>query len=226
MTFKDFVFMESKDPIFEDAAYLIETQTASGEIVDPKEIHDTIKKAGDTPTIIGGHAFNVLAHTKRATQDVDLLALSPKKAAKAILKSHPEWHLDDRSHDYQQRILNKNEEEVVDILAYKATPVWSEVKKGSSLRGGYRIPNLENYIAMKWASFTHPERSFDGKARDEADMKTLLWQNMGKWAPATRANKSEKQKLMNAVQKASETADDLLDFEELFRKVEKDFLKK
>lgn len=80
----DFFFIESREPVLEDADYLIETTTASGDVVNPKSIHDIIKKSGQKPTIIGGHAFNVLAKTKRHTQDVDLLTNSPVEAAQKV----------------------------------------------------------------------------------------------------------------------------------------------
>lgn len=225
MTFKDFFFMEDKKPILEDSDYLIEIATPSGDIVNPKNIHDIIKATGQKPTIIGGHAFNVLARTKRSTQDVDLLTNDPQEAAHVVLAANPQWHLDDRSNPYQQRILNDKDEEVVDIIAYNAKPVWNDVQKGSSLKGGYRIPNLENFIAMKWASMTNPMRSKEGKIRDESDIKTLLWQNMANWAPATRANTKERKKIFDEVTKASQTADDMLNFEELFKQLETEFLK-
>lgn len=224
MNFK--AFMESNEPIFEDEQYLIETQTQNGDVIDPKEIHNVIKKTGETPTIIGGHAFNVLAKTKRSTQDVDLLTDNPEKAAQAVLASYPEWHLDDRSHKYQQRILNGQGEEVVDILAYSALPAWSMAKTGSSLRGGYRIPNLETFIAMKWASFSNPDRSYEGQTRDESDMKTLLWQNMSQWDPASHATKNARKKLFDAVDKASGVGVDIMDFDKMFRQVEKRYLEK
>jgi len=218
--------MENREPILEDSDYLIESRPSNGDVIDPKEIYSLVKSSGQTPTIIGGHAFNVLARTKRSTQDVDLLTSNPEKAAKAILKSKPEWHLDDRSHKYQQRILNNQEEEVVDILSYDAIKAWSEAKKGSTLRSGYRIPNLETFIGMKWASYSNPERSYEGKIRDESDMKTLLWQNMEMWAPASHATKNARQKLFNAIDKASGVGVDVMDFDSMFRSIEKDYLKK
>lgn len=162
------------DPILEGHHYLIESVTHSGETVDPKEIFNLLKKGKHNPTIIGGHAFNVLARTKRSTVDVDILVDNPEKAAVDVLKAHPEWKLYDGSHAHQQRIVNDQGEEVVDLLAYDGSRSWGAVKTARQSIGGYSVPKATQFIVNKFLSSVSSTRDARGRIRDRSDYETLL----------------------------------------------------
>jgi hypothetical protein len=146
--------------------------------IGPEDVAKVLTSARATYVIVGAHATNGYTGRPRATVDVDVIALHPKKAASAIERAFP--HLTKRDTPVVIRFLDR-EHEAIDVMKPVGSPLWRALLKDRvSLRVGsvkINVPSVEGVLAGKFAAMVSPLRRHADKMIDAGDFIRIIEAN-------------------------------------------------
>lgn len=146
--------------------------------IGPADVANVLLRARATYVIVGAHATNGYTGRPRATVDVDVIALHPKKAAKALAAAFP--HLTVRDTPVVIRFLD-DDHEAIDVMKPVGSPLWRALLKDRvSLRVGnakVNVPTVEGVLAGKFAAMVSPHRRLADKQIDAGDLMRIVEAN-------------------------------------------------
>ena len=153
----------------------VELSVYYGMTITPSDVARVLDAAGVKYVLAGAHAVNAHTGQPRATQDVDVLTESPKKAAEALLAAFSELQA------YDTPVVTRlmiNGEEAIDVMKAKQSKLFRKVVRlGSRVTidgTPVLVPSVEGVMAMKFNSMIFLGRKLGDRMIDGGDFVKLI----------------------------------------------------
>jgi hypothetical protein len=146
--------------------------------VTPENVLATLEQAAISCVLMGAHGINVYRDEPRASQDVDVLVTKRevRKAVRVLEETFP--YLEIKENSVVACFINPvTQKGVIDVMKPTTQGIQMVFRNTVRVGDGYRIPDLEMAIVLKFMAILSPGRRVDKRVLDIADFTNMVLTN-------------------------------------------------